>query len=152
MPTYTPSRTSLLARDALSYTHSPANTYTQASNWAVRYNMSGKGWFELPLEIGSPEWRDGQLLIELLHGQVQKSPFYASQLIRCCLMTARRRRARAPACTQLTPPLSSSRVLLLLQRRQPLPELRRRQGWMSQCRRFQGCRCVGVATTVQIVA
>ena len=33
--------------------------------------MRGVGEFELPLEIGSPEWRDGQLLIELLHGQVR---------------------------------------------------------------------------------
>lgn len=31
--------------------------------------MRGVGWFELPLEIGPPEWRDGQLLIEILHGQ-----------------------------------------------------------------------------------
>ena len=145
-------RTSTKAQSLTASLSHNASCRAQASNWTVRYIMRGVGWFELPLEIGSPEWRDGQLLIELLHGQVPKLPFHPSQLTVRCLMTARRRRARAPACTQSTPPLSSSRVLPLPLRRQPLPERRRRQGWMCQCRRFQGCRYVGVATTVQIVA
>ncbi len=56
--------------------HDPAGRWDirQASNWTARYEMRGVGWFELPLEIGPPEWRAGQLLIELLHGEESPAP------------------------------------------------------------------------------
>ena len=47
----------------------------------MRLTTRGVGWLEHILEIGAPNWRDGQLVIELLYGQAR----VLELLLRCCL-------------------------------------------------------------------
>ena len=52
----------------------------QASNCTTRLTTRCVGWLKPILEIGAPDWRDGQLVIELLYGQARA----IEPLLRCC--------------------------------------------------------------------